>query len=81
MDIILFEDKTFNQIPKQDNPAFSDDDCLLICRDGNFPSMFNVLEIKDQYVGESKIEERVCRLGKFWRVENAKLFAEAYVGK
>jgi hypothetical protein len=85
MEIVTWENKTFNEIPKQDNPAFSIDECIMIVKDSQTPSLFCVLEIKGQFAPrfegskDMTLVERVLHLGKFWTLENANIFANAFI--
>lgn len=85
MEIVTWTGKTFHQIPEQDNPAFSTDDCIMICRDANMPHLYQVLEIKDQHELDTSRHgldvgvERVLHLGLFWDIGNAHIFAEAFI--
>ena len=92
--IIDFREKTFSEIPEQDNPAFmskaewdslNESGCLLITKqDEQKPpykncGRFCVFDIG--VVENPKEDESVTYLGLFWEIENAMLFAEAYTSK
>jgi len=71
MKIVKFLDKTWDEIPEQDNPGLAGEECIMIYRGKNF-------NIRDggfvvSIIPTSKVIER---LGVFWAAENAELFAE-----
>lgn len=85
MEIVVFEDKKWSEIPEQDNPAFDrlyEDSrlqrgykgrkahCLLICKRSNG---YNVLEIP--------IWGDIISRGLFWNLNDAKIFAEALASR
>ena len=84
MEIIIFKDKMWNEIPEQDNPAFDYVDgeskngrnqkCLMITK---------VLPYRQKCVGqdglvviEVPLEGDVISRGLFWNLEDANLFAK-----
>jgi len=85
LDIVKFEDKTWQEIPDQDNPAmiyFPDQsnygapitkECLIIYK-GTHDRFLNGGFV----VAHNPKEGDITRLGVFWRLEAAELFAEAY---
>lgn len=92
MQIVDFHEKTFNEIPRQDNPAFmnkkewdaaGEDGCLLITKqDPNKTpyknnGRFCVFEIEP--VENIDNNDSVIYLGLFWDINVARLFAESYV--
>ena len=73
MEIVDFRTKTFSEIPKQDNPAYSDYECVLICKaEDKQTGCYVVMKINE---GQSKINE-IQQIGLFWTIENAFLFSE-----
>lgn len=83
MEIVVFKEKKWDEIPEQDNPTFdyvnSEGDrrspCLLICK---------VLPYKAKCVGgngysviEIPKKGEIISKGLFWNIENAELFAKA----
>jgi len=92
MEIIKFKDKTWTEIPKQDNPTFDykyDDPrlqehiigrrhhCLLICK--VLPYEYKAVSNDGYVVIEIPITGDVIRRGLFWNFDNAELFASALV--
>jgi len=91
MEIVDFSKKTFNEIPKQDNPAFmtkkewdnvGENGCLLITKqDEQKPPYRNcgrLCVFKIEPVENPHEEESVTCLGLFWEFELAKMFADAF---
>jgi len=91
MEIINFSEKTFREIPDQDNPAFmtkkewdkiGENSCLLITKqEQQKPPYKNcgrlcVFLITPQERPEE--EETTTYLGLFWELKDAMLFAETY---
>jgi len=73
MEIVDFRTKTFSEIPKQDNPAYSDDECILICKaEKSQTGCYVVMKIEEN----NQDEDEVAQLGLFWNIEMALLFAE-----
>lgn len=88
MEVIVFENKTWNEIPQQDNPAFDylyenqrlqegckgrRNECLMVMK---------VMPYEASSVGENgfgvihvPLNGDVIRRGLFWNIEDAKLFA------
>ena len=92
MNIINFSEKTFREIPKQDNPAFmtkkewdelGENGCIMIVKQyKQTPPYMNcgricVLDIAVVEFPEE--EENVTQLGLFWELSHALLFANALV--
>lgn len=91
MEIIDFSDREFGEINIQDNPAFmkkedwekiGQNSCVLITKQkkGNVPykscGNFCVFEIKP--VENPYEEDSVSRIGFFWELEHAFLFAKSF---
>lgn len=71
MQYIDFYPKTFHAIPSQDNPAFGDDECLLIVAESNIGNARAVvLSIKPDPI------ESVTSVAAFWLYENAVAYCE-----
>lgn len=83
MEILIFKDKMWNEIPEQDNPAFDyigengtrKQECLLITR---------ALPYKQKIVGQLgycvihiPLEGDVINRGLFWNLKDSEVFAEA----
>lgn len=60
-----FYPKKFHEIPKQDNPAFGDDECMMIVADAKVGSHAVVLRIKPDPI------ESVTSVAKFWQHSDA----------
>jgi len=90
MKIVIFKDKTWKEIPKQDNPTFDyiyentrlqegligrRTHCLLICK--VLPYRSNGVGKNGYEVVEIPITGDIVTRGLFWHLEYAKLFAEA----
>lgn len=91
MEIVDFSEKTFGEIPKQDNPAFmtkkewdtaGENGCLLITKQEQqkppYKNCGRLCVFKIEPVENSDEEESVTYLGLFWEIEHAKMFAEAF---
>ena len=77
--ILIWEDKNWAEIPQQDNPAFNKKG-----RRNKSILVMKVLPYEATAVGENSycvievpLEGDVFRKGLFWKLEDAKLFAEA----
>ncbi|MFH1692306.1 MAG: hypothetical protein ABIC68_07080 [Candidatus Omnitrophota bacterium] len=70
MEIVDFSEKEFNEIPKQDNPAFGKDECLMIVKQFK-SSRFVVLHIKPDPI------ESVNRIAIVWKKEIADIICNA----
>jgi len=84
MEIIIFNDKMFNEIPTQDNPTFDylhndrannrRNECILVCKS---------LPYRQQCVGEGytvthiPLEGDIVARGLFWNIEDAETFAKS----
>jgi hypothetical protein len=72
----------FRNIPEQDNPTYGDTECLMIVpQEPQEPPYYNcghwdVLHIVP--VKNPLEEETVTQLGKFWELDDARLFAKAF---
>lgn len=77
MKIVDFSYVEFKDIPKEDNPAFGKDECILICKTNecNRGSKFIVLHIKP--VDDPYTEDSVHKKGIFWKMKYALLFANS----
>lgn len=73
LEVIDFNSKIFSDIPKQDNPAYADDECVLICKAQDDQTGCYVVMKIDK--GQSKIDE-IQQLGLFWTIESAILFSK-----
>lgn len=80
MEIITFENKTWQEIPDQDNPAMHyyvhkearPEECIMIYK-SNYPQVH-----KDGFtVAHVPLEGDITKKGCFWNIENAELFAAA----
>lgn len=67
-EVVDYGSVTFNQIEKQDNPAFLDQECVMIV--GSSSCKFKVLAIIPDP------EEPVTEVAEFYRHDHAKIFAE-----
>jgi hypothetical protein len=94
MDIVKFLDKTWQEIPKQDNPAMR---CNMVKDRGNFGALTHpecIMIFKGKYQGCAKRqgvsdggfvvamvpkEGDIINLGVFWRAELAELLAVAVI--
>lgn len=75
MEVVDFYPKTFQQIEKQDNPAFGDDECVMIVREPNRPGVTGkskVLHIKPDPI------DSVTEVALFWRQERAIEYAKDF---
>jgi len=73
LEIVDFSKEIFSKIPKQDNPAYSDVECVLICKaEESQTGCFVVMKINE---GQSIIDE-IQQLGLFWTIENTFLFSK-----
>ena len=73
MEIVDFRTETFSEIPKQDNPAYYADECILICKaEPDQTGCFIVARI-DENQNE---KDEVSQLGLFWSIDMALVFAE-----
>ena len=94
MEIVIFKDKKWHEIQRQDNPAFDyiyndsrlqerivgrNNHCLVICKAEDYQST----SISNGYVVvEIPYEPKdVIKRGLFWHLEYAELFAEALAEK
>ena len=91
MEIVDFSEKTFGEIPKQDNPAYmitkewdtvGENGYLLITKKEEKKSPYKncgrFCVFKIEPVENPDEEESVTYLGLFWEIEHAKMFAEAF---
>ena len=83
MQVVDFSEKSFNEIPDQDNPAFEQglEPCLMIVKSAKQHLVGNgvtVLEVKDSE--DDTCTERVTSLGHFYTKENATKFADLIAG-
>jgi len=81
MEIVNFNDRTFGEIPNQDNPAFDKHECIMIVLSGELESKnngakYSVLHI--QPTDDPYNEETVTRKGMFWEMEDAHNFAVTF---
>lgn len=67
-----FYPQTFQEIPHQDNPAFGEDECLMIVRTADGLERALVLHIKPDPV------EAVNHIAVFWRHDIAWAFCRSY---
>jgi len=73
LQVVDFREQQFNAIPEQDNPAYSDKECILICKaEDKQTACYVVMKINE---GQSNIDE-IQQLGLFWAIESAFLFAK-----
>ena len=89
LEILKWEDKTFDEIPEQDNPSFDykynadgyiigrNNRCLIICKDENSQSKF--INIHGRYVVFEVPTKPInaIRRGAFSKIKDAEIFAEA----
>ena len=72
MELIDFREKTFQEIPEQDNPAYGVHECILLCKaEKNQTGLYVVTKIEDN----QKDKDEVSQLGLFWDIGMALLFA------
>ncbi len=72
MEIVNFYGTCFSEIPEQDNPAFGEDECLMIISDREYRSHAIVLHIKPDTV------ESVTHIAKFWDVSRAVQYCDTF---
>ena len=73
MDIVKFLDNTWQEIPEQDNPAMNNDECIMIfkgTRDAYRISHGGFVVVRVPKEGD------IIKLGVFWKIENAEIFAD-----
>lgn len=78
MEIVDFSSKYFQEIPEQDNPAFSDTklSCIMLVKS---QSQYRVGKgVTVLRVDAPSDIETVTSLGHFYKKENAELFANSY---
>lgn len=76
MDVVDFYPKTFKEIPKQDNPAFGDQGCLMLVKENKPGSvMVTVLLVCPE---EKRDGDTVTNIAMFWRHSVAMSFCENY---
>lgn len=86
--VLVFEDKMWTEIPEKENPAFKKSIffkegqpewfALIICK--VLPYESSVTGEEGFIVSDVSVDvPDVLRLGVFWNLENAKIFADAYV--
>jgi hypothetical protein len=83
-EILIWDDKTWSEIPEQDNPAFDYIEgerplgrrgiCLMICK--VLPYEANSVGEDGYVVIEVPLMGDVTRRGLFWELKDAKIFAE-----
>lgn len=66
METVNFYPKTFRGIPEQDNPAFGEDECLMIVREDKQGSDHSIV----LHIVPDPIKS-VTSVAKFWRHERA----------
>ena len=74
MKVVNFCNSTFDQIPRQDNPAFGNDECYMIVQDQERVHLTNVLHIEP--VADPLKEESVRIVCKCWSSKKALEIAE-----
>lgn len=70
MEVVDFYPKSFSDIPEQDNPAFGNDECMMIIRNDKGHAL--VLHIDPDPV------ESVTSIATFWRHDLAVRFANGF---
>jgi hypothetical protein len=84
LDVVIFEGKTFSEIPKADNPAFQPNtECILICKQTRHKARYKIpyrnmgryVVLQIDSVAHPKEEEAVSQLGLFWDFNDALAFA------
>ena len=91
MEIVDFSEKTFGEIPKQDNPAYmtkkewdaaGENGCLLITKQEEqkppYKNCGRLCVFKIEPVENPDEQESVSYLGLFWELEHAKSFANSF---
>lgn len=94
MDIINFSSQEFQEIPTQDNPAFSHRDwdyqklgpspknrCLMLVKAHSYHNIGSPGVSVIEIDNPENKHDRVLSLGTFYTEENATLFAEAYASR
>ena len=83
LDVVIWKDKTYDEISEQDNPATYGDECIMICKlpwaaDDRFEVRkvereseytLNTNDVLNYYPSKSTI------IGRFWEFDYALLFA------
>lgn len=76
MEIVKFYDKTWLEIPEQDNPAMRDgwqrEECVMI-----FKGQYHRIEDGGFVVAKVDPERNITSIGVFWKKEFADMFAES----
>jgi len=73
LEIVDFREKRFCEIPKQDNPAFENKECIMIFKaEETQTGCFVVVKINE----DEKEVDGIAQLGLFWDYKMALLFAE-----
>lgn len=82
MEVLDFTNKTFQEIPEQDNPAFDIYECFIVCRSQDYtPEKRRFIVLKIDPVENPKEYESVTRIAEFWDSVLALDFTEAYVSQ
>ena len=72
METVDFYPKTFHEIPEQDNPAFNNQECLMVVKDFKNHHAI-VLHISEE---NRKQGDAVVHIAKFWRHDLALEYCE-----
>ena len=91
MEIVNFSEKTFQEIPKQDNPAFmskkewdeiGEKGCVLITKQNEqkppYRNCGRICVLRIDPTENTNEEKTVTYLGLFWELKHAMLFAEIF---
>lgn len=86
MDTLIFRDKNWAEIPKQDNPTWDfqsnwlrRQECILVMK--VLPYEQKSVGVNGYSVIHVPLDKDVVRKGLFWNIEDAILFAEALCNK
>lgn len=80
MEIVNFYPKTFSEIPKQDNPAFGNEKCLMLVREVTVTGyrakrvVVHLIEPKNGPYTEESVES----IAVFWELEIALMFCKSF---
>jgi hypothetical protein len=79
METIVFGSKKFRDIPKQDNPAYGNQDCYMICGSESDSTKFAFLMITP--CDKPEENETVTRLAEFFTIERAEEYGQMLKAK
>lgn len=76
MKVFDFSDRLFHDIPKQDNPAYGSEECIMITKDSHRQKLFSILQVEP--VVDPLEYDSIIKICEVYKLDNAVKIANMF---